>query len=164
MSREDSDGSARSLPRIDPDALPLRIVCGCGRVIELWMTATASADARIKASDVHVERGDPRAILTPLEGRVLALVAQGYSDQEIAHLLSISVHSVKHAVRSSLVRLGARNRMEAAVRALVDGQLPAATIATSGTDGSHERSDALDAAGPAIHHAGVAGSRVPRKE
>jgi DNA-binding CsgD family transcriptional regulator len=145
MSRGNSDESIRRLPRIDPGALPLRIVCECGRVIELWVTATASVNARVKASDAHVERANPRGMLTPVEGRVLALVAQGYSDQEIAHLLSISVHTAKHAVRSSLVRLGARNRTEAAVRAFADGQLPAATIATSGTDGSNERSDALDA-------------------
>jgi DNA-binding CsgD family transcriptional regulator len=94
-------------------------------------------------------------MLTPLEGRVLALVAQGYSDQEIAHVLGISVHTAKHAVRNSLVRLGARNRTEAAVRALADGQLAEETIATSGTDGSNERSDALDPGGPAIQHAGV---------
>ena len=155
MSHGDSDGSFRRLPRIESGALPLRIVCECGRVIDLRVTVTDPANARVQATEAHVEREHLTGMLTPLEGRVLALVAQGYSDQEIAHVLGISVHTAKHAVRNSLVRLGARNRTEAAVRALADGQLAEETIATSGTDGSNERSDALDPGGPAIQHAGV---------
>jgi DNA-binding NarL/FixJ family response regulator len=48
-------------------------------------------------------------------------VAAGETDREIARSLNTSVDRVKRAVRSSLMRLGARNRTEAAVRALLAG-------------------------------------------
>ena len=61
--------------------------------------------------------------LSPFEQRVLSLVADGLSDREISQELGVSVHSVKRAVRACLVRLAARNRTEAAMRATAFGLL-----------------------------------------
>jgi DNA-binding CsgD family transcriptional regulator len=100
-----------------------RITCECGRTIEVQIT--------ILDSDLHQQlpvplMTEPQAACTGLsaiERRVLALTAAGNSDREIAGLLGISLHSAKHALRTALVRLSARNRTEAAVRAMAMGLL-----------------------------------------
>jgi DNA-binding NarL/FixJ family response regulator len=58
-----------------------------------------------------------RARLSPREREVLALIAEGHDNGQIARLLFISPHTVKHHVRTICEKLGAHNRVEAAVRA-----------------------------------------------
>jgi DNA-binding NarL/FixJ family response regulator len=48
--------------------------------------------------------------LTPRQAEVLALMASGYSDHEIAAELDVSVHTVRHHVKEAGRRLGANNR------------------------------------------------------
>jgi DNA-binding NarL/FixJ family response regulator len=58
--------------------------------------------------------------LTSREREVLALLVEGASNKEIAHALTLSVHTVKFHVASLIEKLGARSRVEAvaiAVRA-----------------------------------------------
>ena len=55
--------------------------------------------------------------LTARERDVLALVADGRSNREIASALSISEHTVKFHVNAILSKLGAQSRTEAVVRA-----------------------------------------------
>jgi DNA-binding NarL/FixJ family response regulator len=60
----------------------------------------------------------------PLPGfdqQVLSLAASGLTDKEIARRLQTSVDRVKRGVRDSLIRLSARNRTEAVVRAALAG-------------------------------------------
>ncbi|MBI1882441.1 MAG: response regulator transcription factor [Chloroflexi bacterium] len=52
--------------------------------------------------------------LTPRESEVLALIATGATDKEIAAQLSLSLHTVKSHVRSILSKLHAVNRRQAA--------------------------------------------------
>jgi DNA-binding NarL/FixJ family response regulator len=52
--------------------------------------------------------------LSPRELDVLALVARGLSDKEIAHTLSLSVHTVKTHLRNILAKLHVAGRREAA--------------------------------------------------
>jgi DNA-binding NarL/FixJ family response regulator len=61
--------------------------------------------------------------LTHREGEVLALVAQGLPDKEIAVRLSISIHTVKSHLRNILARLQVNNRREAARLAKQKGWL-----------------------------------------
>lgn len=61
--------------------------------------------------------------LTQREGEVLALVAQGLPDKEIAARLSISIHTVKSHLRNILARLQVSNRREAARLAKQKGWL-----------------------------------------
>lgn len=61
--------------------------------------------------------------LTQREGEVLALVAQGLHDKEIAARLSISIHTVKSHLRNILARLQVSNRREAARLAKQKGWL-----------------------------------------
>ncbi len=56
-----------------------------------------------------------RKTLSPSERRVLALVAEGCEDREIAEQLDRSLHTVKAQVRRAIHVLDARNRTHAAV-------------------------------------------------
>ena len=60
---------------------------------------------------------DPVGDLTPREHDVLELVAEAFSNKEIAARLSISEKTVKHHVTNILDKLQARNRVEAALLA-----------------------------------------------
>jgi DNA-binding NarL/FixJ family response regulator len=53
--------------------------------------------------------------LSPLEVRVLGLIAQGNSNKAIAALLSVTEDSVKGHVRNILSKLGANDRTHAAM-------------------------------------------------
>jgi two-component system nitrate/nitrite response regulator NarL len=61
------------------------------------------------------------AVLSARESEVLALVANGYSNQEIADELDIAHNTVKNHLRSILAKLGARNRAQAAAYAVSHG-------------------------------------------
>ena len=72
----------------------------------------------------HMEPIDESATLTQREKEVLALVAQGASDQEIAQKLVISIHTVKSHMRNILAKLQMSHRHEAAQYALRQGLIP----------------------------------------
>jgi DNA-binding NarL/FixJ family response regulator len=59
--------------------------------------------------------------LSPVEVRVLRLIAEGNSNKEIAAHLSVTEDSVKGQVRSILAKLGANDRAHAAVIGLKRG-------------------------------------------
>ena len=59
--------------------------------------------------------------LSPLEVRVLRLIAEGYSNKEIAALLSVTEDSVKGQVRNILSKLGANDRTHAVTIGLKRG-------------------------------------------
>jgi len=54
---------------------------------------------------------------TPREREVLALLARGLSNRDIADALEISAHTAKFHVNSILQKLGVERRTEAVVRA-----------------------------------------------
>ena len=64
----------------------------------------------------------PGPPLSPREVDVLRLIVEGYSNLDIAADLGIAHNTVKNHVRSILSKLGARNRAQAAARA-VDREL-----------------------------------------
>lgn len=64
---------------------------------------------------------DPHATLTPREAEVLALLAQGRSNKEIAAELSIAETTVKTHVSNILGKLGLQDRTQAAVYAVKRG-------------------------------------------
>jgi len=59
--------------------------------------------------------------LTPREGEVLRLLAEGLGNKEIATRLNISEHTIKFHIRSILGKLGASSRTEAVSRGLRTG-------------------------------------------
>jgi DNA-binding NarL/FixJ family response regulator len=62
-------------------------------------------------------------LLSARESEVLRLVARGYTNQQIARELLISVSTVKKHVRSVISKLGVSDRTQAAVRAVELGVL-----------------------------------------
>jgi DNA-binding NarL/FixJ family response regulator len=72
-----------------------------------------------------VEIADPPHAnpLTPCEVEVLRLVAQGRTNQQFARNLLISVSTVKRHIRHVSSKLGVRERVQAAVRAIELGLL-----------------------------------------
>ncbi len=59
--------------------------------------------------------------LSPREREVLALLAEGASNKEIAHALALSIHTVKFHVAAVTEKLGARSRVEAVAIAIRAG-------------------------------------------
>jgi two-component system, NarL family, response regulator DevR len=65
--------------------------------------------------------GDDLLALSPRENDVLAMLADGLTDREIANALTISPRTVETHVSNILHKLGVRNRAEAAQRYRVGG-------------------------------------------
>ena len=61
---------------------------------------------------------EQRSALTPREQEVLKLVARGFSNREIADILSISPDTVKTHVRNIFSKLSVTDRIQAAVWAV----------------------------------------------
>jgi len=66
-------------------------------------------------------------LLSARESEVLGLVARGYTNQQIARYLLISVSTVKKHLRSAISKLGVSDRTQAAVRAVEMGVLAKCT-------------------------------------
>lgn len=78
----------------------------------------------IRSGPSPVGAGAPPAQeLTTREMEVLRLVAQGYGNREIAGVVHLAEGTVKNHVSSILLKLGARDRTNAVLRALHDGLL-----------------------------------------
>jgi two-component system nitrate/nitrite response regulator NarL len=73
----------------------------------------APAASQTEGAAARQERDE----LTPREQEVLALLAEGLSNKEIASRLDISDHTAKFHVNSILQKMGAQKRVEAVVRA-----------------------------------------------
>lgn len=61
--------------------------------------------------------------LSERQREILRLVAQGYSNREIAVNVTLSEHTVKSHIQEILRKLGLRNRVEAAIHAMRAGWL-----------------------------------------
>jgi DNA-binding CsgD family transcriptional regulator len=85
--------------------------------------AVARTVGRLRSLGERVARGPNRATranpagMTDREVEVLALVAAGLSNRELAQRLGISTKTAGHHVSHILAKLGATNRAEAAVAA-----------------------------------------------
>ena len=75
----------------------------------------AQADAVI--GPPPAPRSEPTTALTPREGEVLALLAEGASNKGIARRLGISVHTAKFHVRSLMDKMDASGRTDAVAQA-----------------------------------------------
>jgi len=75
-----------------------------------------SSDSAQRASRLGVDAG-----LSPREIVILALIAQGMSNTEIAHHEFVSINSVKTYIRSAYRKIGVTSRTQAVVWALQHG-------------------------------------------
>ena len=74
-------------------------------------------------SEERPQQGSLRDSLTPREIDVLRLTARGFTNQQMAHALRISVSTVKKHLRGVVSKLGVSDRTQAAVRAVELGVL-----------------------------------------
>jgi two-component system, NarL family, response regulator LiaR len=97
--------------------------------------ALVAALERVHAGDISgfddLEDLPPSTSLTQREQEVLALMALGSSNREIAHELYLSVDTVKTHVRTLFQKLGVSNRTQAALTAANFGVAPPAQRAAS---------------------------------
>jgi len=102
-------------------ALPHEVIVVVERVLAGGRAVEAGLLARIEAEGDELAAGDgpvpAHELLTARERDVLALVADGRSNREIASLLSVSLPTVKTHLSHIYAKLGARNRDDALGRA-----------------------------------------------
>jgi two-component system nitrate/nitrite response regulator NarL len=133
MSREDAElGAALRagaqgylLKDMEPEELlpALEAVLRGESVVAREMVGTLAGIVRDDAGarPAAPRAGDPFAELTPRELEILEHVAEGSSNKMIARALEITDGTVKLHVKAILRKLGARSRVEAAVRAVEHG-------------------------------------------
>ncbi len=73
---------------------------------------------------VRAPLGDSEPLLSPREEEILALVAQGRSNKEIAAIVSVAENTVKNHLKNVLEKLHLENRVQAATYALQKGLIP----------------------------------------
>jgi NarL family two-component system response regulator LiaR len=77
-----------------------------------------SRGEQVSVDEMHGQSNDHvREVLSVREREVLAMLALGYRNREIAHELFLSVDTVKTYVRRVFQKLGVNNRTQAALRA-----------------------------------------------
>jgi DNA-binding CsgD family transcriptional regulator len=104
-----ASGDAALLVRSQPVA---RLLARCLSL--LWERATPLAPAA----------GAPATPLSPFDQRVLALLAEGYRDEQIARFTGTSTRTVRRRVTAILAGLGVEGRFTAGVEAYRRGWLP----------------------------------------
>ena len=95
----------------------IRAVAGGERILPPLMTGTLFS----QIAQVAVERGAETALeevrMTPREREVIALIAAGMSNKEIAQRLGIATHTVKSHVRNVMEKLALHSRLQIAAYA-----------------------------------------------
>jgi DNA-binding NarL/FixJ family response regulator len=93
------------------------------RVIETALEALGDLDEYLSAAARRPARPRLTATLTERERDVLVLLADGLTTGQVATALLVSEHTVRSRVRSTLGKLGARNREHAIAIAFREGVL-----------------------------------------
>ena len=110
------------------DADPAEMLTAIRRVADGDMLFSPSVLRRVvdRAVSAAATNAGDRPSLTPRERDVLALVAEGLSNQEIAERLHLGVTTVKTHVANLMDKTSSPNRVRLAVFAVRDGRAPLA--------------------------------------
>lgn len=92
----------------------IRMVCNGNSMLDPAITSKVMN--RVKSGFTQPERKD--AVLNPQERRILALIAEGKTNKEIAQILMLSNNTIKNYVSGILSKLNFCNRAEAAAYAV----------------------------------------------
>lgn len=91
------------------------------------LIAPSITDSLLRAIKSSPEPAGARGVvvepLTEREIEVLRLIAEGYSNRQIAELVHLAEGTVKNHISSILIKLGARDRTNAVLRAIREGIL-----------------------------------------
>jgi DNA-binding CsgD family transcriptional regulator len=102
---------------VDDSALADRLAALLGSVAGVRLAAVGESAAVRLVSPVPRRDAETNIELTPRELDVLALLAEGASNKDIARRLGISVHTAKFHVGSLLEKLDATGRTDAVAHA-----------------------------------------------
>lgn len=117
---------------------PFRLLCKCIHRVaggEIWVDAEQMryvVDALACVPSLRVLNSDGRKLLTPREEQVVALVADGLSNREVARELNLSEHTIKKYLFRIFDKLGVSSRVELVLYAFNNGDPRAAEWLASG--------------------------------
>jgi len=106
---------------------PFRLLCKCIQVVhrgQIWATAQQIdylIDLVAQVPSLRVLNANGNSLLTPREEQVVALVAEGLSNREIAQELALSEHTVKKYLFRIFDKLGISTRVELVLYAVNHG-------------------------------------------
>lgn len=107
---------------------PFRMLCKCISQVsrgEVWINNRQMhyvLDALSEVPTLRVVNANGRQLLTPREEQVVALVADGLSNREVAVELGLSEHTIKKYLLRIFDKLGISSRVELVLYALSHGE------------------------------------------
>jgi DNA-binding NarL/FixJ family response regulator len=107
---------------------PFRLLCKCIQVVhrgQIWASAQQIdylLDLVTQVPSLRVVNTKGNSLLTPREEQVVALVAEGFANKEIAQELALSEHTVKKYLFRIFDKLGISTRVELALYAVNHGE------------------------------------------
>lgn len=95
----------------------VQFAMGASEIVDVVRGAAAgeTRDVPLRVSE------DPGLVLSPREAQVLGLIARGWSNNEIAAHLYLSINSIKTYIRTTYRKLGVERRSQAVVWATAHG-------------------------------------------
>ena len=106
---------------------PFRLLCKCIHSVrsgQVWANSEQMQyviDSLSQVPSLHMVNSHGIRLLTPREEQVLALVADGLSNREVAHELCLSEHTIKKYLFRIFDKLGISSRVELVLYALSHG-------------------------------------------
>jgi two-component system, NarL family, nitrate/nitrite response regulator NarL len=107
---------------------PFRSLCKCIRCVargEIWLNNQHTGyllDALSEGPTLRVVNAKGRILLTPREEQVVALVADGLSNRDVAGELGLSEHTIKKYLLRIFDKLGTSSRVELVLYAMSHGE------------------------------------------
>jgi len=111
---------------------PFRMLCKCINCVsrgEIWINNQQMhyvLDALSEVSTLRVVNANGNSLLTPREEQVVALVADGLSNREVAVELGLSEHTIKKYLLRIFDKVGISSRVELVLYAMSHGENRAA--------------------------------------
>ncbi|MGA9527626.1 MAG: response regulator transcription factor [Terriglobales bacterium] len=106
---------------------PFRLLCKCITCVaqgEIWLNNTQMhyvADALSEVPTLRVVNSSGRTLLTPREEQVVALVADGLTNRQVAVELGLSEHTIKKYLLRIFDKVGISSRVELVLYAMSHG-------------------------------------------
>jgi DNA-binding NarL/FixJ family response regulator len=106
---------------------PFRMLCKCITCVsrgEIWLNNAQThyiADALSEVSTLRVVNTSGRSLLTPREEQVVALVADGLTNRQVAGELGLSEHTIKKYLLRIFDKVGISSRVELVLYAMSHG-------------------------------------------
>lgn len=107
---------------------PFRMLCKCIRCVsrgEIWLNSQQMhyvLNALSAVPALRVVNANGRTLLTPREEQVVALVADGLSNRDVASELGLSEHTIKKYLLRIFDKVGISSRVELVLYAMSHGE------------------------------------------